>query len=111
QKKIPERKDYGIPEDAFVFCCFNQNDKYDTGSVNIWMKILHSVPNSVLWLWGNYDKLKQKLDSYGKEHGIDPKRLIVSTTEPSHKHLSRMRLAHLFLDTFNYNAHTSCSDA
>lgn len=111
QKNKPTRKEYGIPEDAFVFCCFNQNDKFDVDTVEAWMKILQKLPHSILWLWGNYHDLKNKITSYGKEWGIDEDRFVVSPTEPSPKHLARMRLADLFLDTFYYNAHTSCSDA
>lgn len=110
-KKKPTKKDYGIPEDVFVFCCFNQNDKLDTETMKAWMKILQSVPKSVLWQWGNYGNLKKKLSAYAKEHGVDSKRFIVSPTEPYPKHLARMGLASIFLDTFYYSAHTSCSDA
>ena len=110
-KKQLKRKDYNLPEDVFIFCCFNQNDKLDPETIRVWIKILKSVPKSVLWLWGNYDQLKKKLDCYAEAHGIEAHRFIVSPSEPSPRHLARMRLADLFLDTFFYNAHTSCSDA
>jgi predicted O-linked N-acetylglucosamine transferase (SPINDLY family) len=110
-KKPVSKGEYHIPANHFVFCCFNQNDKFDTETVNAWMKILQAVPKSVLWIWGNYMGIKQKLDDYGKKHGVNAERFIVSPTEPHPKHLARMQLADLFLDTFYYNAHTSCSDA
>lgn len=44
------RKQYGLPEDAIVFCNFNQLYKMDPITVAVWVKILKRVPNSVLWL-------------------------------------------------------------
>lgn len=37
---MPTRADYGISEDAFVFCCFNQLYKIDPETFSIWMNIL-----------------------------------------------------------------------
>lgn len=111
RKKPLKRADYGLPEEAFVYCCFNQNDKFDPDSVLAWMSILHRVPRSVLWLWTNCEQLKDNIEAYAKRHGIDPRRIFVSPSEPVTKHLARIALADLFLDTFCYSAHTSCSDA
>ncbi len=111
QNPLPARKEYNIPKDAFAFCCFNQNDKFDTETVTLWMKILSQVPGSVLWIWGNYENIGKKIKAFGEQFGIQPGRLIVSPTEPNPRHLARIQLADLFLDTLYYNAHTSCSDA
>ena len=42
---------------------------------------------------------------------IEPERLIFAKHLPLDQHLSRLKFADLFLDTFPYNAHTTCSDA
>ena len=42
---------------------------------------------------------------------VNSERLIFADRLPHDEHLSRLRVAHLFLDTFNYNAHTTASDA
>lgn len=110
-KAIPERKEYRLPEDKFVFCCFNQNDKFDTETVTLWMRLLAHAPNSVLWIWGNYEQIGKKLKAFGESFGVAEDRFIVSPTEPNPRHLARIQLADLFLDTLYYNAHTSCSDA
>jgi len=110
-KQIPDKKKFGIPSDAFVFSCFNQSDKLDTETVLSWMQIMRCVPKSVLWIWGNYDGLKQKLIDLGQKHSITKERFIIAPTQPNPEHLARLPLADLFLDTFLYNAHTSCSDA
>ena len=48
--KIYKRKDFGLPDKGFVFCCFNQNYKITPNIFNIWMRLLKNVNNSVLWL-------------------------------------------------------------
>ena len=40
----------GLPDDAFVFCCFNNNYKISPNEFDIWMRLLTKVENSVLWL-------------------------------------------------------------
>ena len=46
-----------------------------------------------------------------KKNGIDPNRLIFAEHLKIEDHLQRIKFADLFLDTFPYNAHTTCSDA
>lgn len=47
---LTSRRQYGLPDDAVVFCNFNQLYKTDPKIVATWVKILKKVPNSVLWL-------------------------------------------------------------
>ena len=49
-KKTFNRKKFGLPENSFVYCCFNQNYKISPSIFNVWMRILDSVNNSVIWL-------------------------------------------------------------
>ena len=49
-ENVPNRKQYGLSEDKFVFCNFNQLYKIDPGIFDVWMRLLKRVPNSVLWL-------------------------------------------------------------
>ena len=46
------RKDEGLPEDAFVYCCLNGMQKITPAVFEAWMRILGQVPGSVLWLLG-----------------------------------------------------------
>ena len=46
----PQRKDYGLPEDKFIFANFNQLYKCDPMTFKVWMHILKQVPNSILWV-------------------------------------------------------------
>lgn len=42
---------------------------------------------------------------------IDPSRLVFADHTPIDEHLARYKLADLFIDTFNYNAHTTATEA
>lgn len=107
----PSRADAGLPADAFVFCCFNQAYKIGPTEFTTWMRLLGQVDGSVLWLLRPDDEAAANLRREAAAHGIDPCRLVFAEPLPQAEHLARLRLADLFLDTFNYNAHTTASDA
>ena len=105
----PTRAEARLPEQAFVFCCFNNSWKITAPIFDIWMRLLQAVPQSVLWLLdtGISDHLRQE----AVFRGMDPRRLVFAARTTPDQHLARHRLADLFLDTLPYNAHTTASDA
>ena len=105
------RAQLGIPEDAFVFACFNNNYKITPAIFDSWMRILSHTPGSVLWLLADNPKAMDNLIREAAARGIDCLRLIFANRLPISEHLARHGLADLFLDTLPYNAHTTCSDA
>jgi predicted O-linked N-acetylglucosamine transferase (SPINDLY family) len=105
------RVDLGLPEGAFVFCCFNQTYKILPVAFDVWMSLLKAVPGSVLWLLECSALAERNLFRETVARGIDPSRLIFAAKEPLARHLARLQAADLFLDTFPYNAHTTASDA
>ena len=107
----PTRAQAGLPADGFVFCCFNAAWKITPALFEIWMRLLASVPGSVLWLLEDNADMPRHLRSAASAHGIDPARLYFAPRLPSAAHLARHRLADLFLDTLPYTAHTTASDA
>lgn len=44
------RADCGLPEEGFIFCCFNNSYKITPREFGIWMRLLNAVEGSVLWL-------------------------------------------------------------
>jgi predicted O-linked N-acetylglucosamine transferase (SPINDLY family) len=109
--KFQHRSELDLPENSFVFCCFNNNYKIQPNIFKIWMHILSIVDHSVLWLLMDDDALKTNLSNEAKNLGIDPDRLIYANRLPVSEHLGRHAFADLFLDTFPYNAHTTASEA
>ena len=114
-KKVSEkdftREILGLPIDKFVFCSFNSNHKINLKTFDLWMKILSKNIDSVLWVMNDNDLSKENLKNFASKNGIDPKRLVFAKHIPLNEHLKRLQLADLVLDTFPYNAHTTCSDA
>ena len=114
QREHPEpssRADSGLPEDAFVYACFNQSYKITEEVFGRWCRILHRVPHAVLWLLVPQEEIQAALRQRAVERGIDPARLILAPFVDPVDHLARLPQADLFLDTFPYGAHTTCSDA
>jgi len=109
--QAPSRRETGLPEGAFVFCCFNANWKITRPVFAIWMRLLEQVPGSVLWLKQPGEKTRANLVAAAKDAGIDPSRLIFAGTAALPRHLARHQLADLFLDTLPYNAHATGCDA
>ncbi len=109
---IPTRLSQGLPESGFVFACFNNSYKITPEIFDVWMNLLKVIPNSVLWLSKPSATAIENLQSEAKIRGVDSSRLIFASRVPGRKeHLSRLRLANLFLDTPNYNAHATAADA
>jgi predicted O-linked N-acetylglucosamine transferase (SPINDLY family) len=107
----PPRAECGLPEGAFVFCCFNQAFKIEPQVFSVWMRLLAEVPGSVLWLLAGAPEMVANLRREAAARGIDPDRLVFGPRMPKARHLARHRHADLFLDTLFYNAHTTASDA
>ncbi|MBS4046917.1 MAG: tetratricopeptide repeat protein [Alphaproteobacteria bacterium] len=105
------RADCGLPQDGFVFCCFNNTYKITPDIFDIWMRLLQAVPGSVLWLLEASAGVADRLKAEAQTRGVAPERLVFAPRMDQAEHLARQRLANLFLDTFHYNAHTTASDA
>jgi protein O-GlcNAc transferase len=116
-KRVPSsrvftREECGLPENAFVFCCFNIDYKFNPKVLDRWAKILLAVKNSVLWISENNKNFKCNITTEFEARGIECSRLIFAKrVELMTDHLARYKLADLFLDTYPYNAHTTAVDS
>src|SRR5262249_39254021 len=110
-ERTPTRREAGLPDQGFVFCCFNNNYKITAPVFDVWMRLLAAVEDSVLWLVRDNAAAENNLRKQAAARGIDPARLVFAEKQPLADHLARHRLADLFLDTLPYNAHTTASDA
>lgn len=105
------RAELGLPEDAFVFCSFNNNYKLDPTMFDIWCRLLQRVPKSVLWIMADNECAKENLIKEAQKRGINEARLIFTPRCNQADHISRQKHGDLLLDTFPCNAHTTASDA
>ena len=106
-----KRAEFGLPEKGVVFCCFNNSFKISPHEFDIWMRLLSKVGGSVLWLLEGNEWAAKNLRLEAENRGINPDRLVFAKRLPQVEHLARHKHIDLFLDTFNYNAHTTASDA
>jgi protein O-GlcNAc transferase len=106
------RAEERLPDDGFVFACFNNSYKINPAMFDIWMRLLLAIEGSVLWLPESRRTAVQNLAREAQARGVSPERLVFASFRQSPKeHLTRLKLADLFLDTLPYNAHTTASDA
>ena len=109
--KVFTKEELGLPNDSFVFCCFNNNYKITPNTFDGWVRILKVVEGSVLWLFEDNPFAVINLRKEAKARGLDPSRLVFAKRMKLPEHLGRHRAADLFIDTLPYNAHTTASDA
>jgi predicted O-linked N-acetylglucosamine transferase (SPINDLY family) len=109
--KTPSRSQEGLPQDAFVFCCFNAGWKITAAMFDLWIRVLAQTPGSVLWLRAAGDEASANMRQAARAQGVDPSRLVFAANADLAVHLARHALADLFLDTLPFNAHATACDA
>jgi protein O-GlcNAc transferase len=105
------RAEYELPDEAFVFCCFNQSVKITPQIFGRWMSLLRAVPGSVLWLLDDNACASANLKAAAVADGIAAERVVIAPRLAVAEHVARYRAADLALDTFPYTSHTTGSDA
>jgi len=105
------RARHGLPENGFVFCCFNNHHKINPETFDIWMRILGRVEGSILWLLEGCAPASSNLRKEAAKRGIAQERLVFAGNLPFAEHLARQRCADLFLDTLPFNAGATASAA
>ena len=115
KKKVSDKnfvkKDFGLPEDKFIYCCFNNHQKITPSIFKNWCEILEKNPESILWLLEHNEFSTKNIFHEAIKRGVDTKRILFAKKLKIEEHLARIQFADLFLDTFPYTAHTTCSDA
>lgn len=101
-----------LPDDVVIFANFNQLYKLEPGTFRVWLRILERVPNSILWLLRFPPAGEQHLKRFALEWA-GPQvahRVVFTDVAPKHVHIHRGRVADIFLDTPECNAHTTAAD-
>jgi predicted O-linked N-acetylglucosamine transferase (SPINDLY family) len=63
------RSELGLPDRAFVYCCFNSNHKITPNTFTSWRRILRQVEHSVLWLLQSHAKAAENLRQHAVANG------------------------------------------
>ncbi|KAI8912826.1 glycosyl transferase family 41-domain-containing protein [Gorgonomyces haynaldii] len=98
--------------DTLILANFNQLYKIDPQIFDCWLSILRQIPNAVLWLLRFPPLGESHLKSRALKFGHDVANRVIFTVDvaPKHIHIYRGRVADLFLDTPECNAHTTAAD-
>lgn len=101
-----------LPDDFVIFSDFNQLYKFEPELFKLWLRILKRVPRSILWLLrfpaaGEAHVLRSAKEWAGEEVAS---RVIFTEVAPKGVHIHRGRIADLFLDSLECNAHTTSAD-
>jgi predicted O-linked N-acetylglucosamine transferase (SPINDLY family) len=107
---VPTRTDCGLPGGAVVLCAFSQSYKIEPLVFDVWMRVLRELPAAVLWLLVPDATARVNLVRESEARGVAASRLVFGRFEPKARHLARIGVADLGLDTFFCNGHTTCSD-
>jgi predicted O-linked N-acetylglucosamine transferase (SPINDLY family) len=108
----PTRQEAGLPDTGFVFASFNNLYKIAPEMFALWMRVLASIEDSVLWLSQANPAAIRNLKREAEAQGISGERILFAPfVRAPDEHLARLRLADLFLDTLPYNAHATTCDA
>jgi len=110
QIMVTTRQQYGLPDDAIVFCNFNQLYKIDPATLKMWVNILLRVPNSVIWLLRFPQVGETNIHVAAQQMGLKPGRIIFSNVAAKEEHVRRGQLADVCLDTPLCNGHTTGMD-
>lgn len=108
------RADQGLPEEAFVICNFGSFSKMQPHLFGAWMRILHALPNAVLWLARTHRTPLQAFDrlrQIAREQGVRDEQIIFSEPMSREEHLLRYRLADVALDTYPQGSGTTAIEA
>ena len=106
-----KRKDFGLPDKNFIFCCFNNTFKITPNVFNSWSRILSKVDDSLLMIFVENPSSRSNLLTEMQKRGVKADRLIFADKLSRIEFLERNTVVDLFLDTFPYNAATTASDS
>lgn len=101
----------GLPADAFVFCYLGAAEHIVPERFAAWMRILHAVPGSVLWLQTDSEHVRDNLRVAALHRGIGGARLHFAEPATADRQAARYQAADLFLDTGPHNAGPAAGDA
>ena len=109
--KILSRSKFNLPDKSFVFCAINNSYKISIEVLKVWVSLLLKIDDSFLWLLESNPFMRVNILNELKKFKIPKSRIIFSGRVSHEDYLAQFRLADLYLDTFDYNAGTTASNA
>jgi predicted O-linked N-acetylglucosamine transferase (SPINDLY family) len=107
----PSREALGLPQDAFMFCCFNIKYKITPRVFDIWCRPLRAVPGSMLWPYEANTQAMRNLLREARARGVYSARCACAPSVAQAQKIARPPSADLFFYTLPCNVLTTASDA
>jgi predicted O-linked N-acetylglucosamine transferase (SPINDLY family) len=107
---LVERHQVGLPEKAFVMASFGNTYKITPDMFETWLRLLHKLPESVLWLIDDNEASTRNLKAFALARGVAPERIVFSPRTGHTVFCARLKLADVFLDTYPYNCGSTSND-
>ena len=76
ERDADARRTSGLPEEGFVFCCFNNNYKITPAVFDVWMRLLRAGRRQRAVAAARQRRRRANLRSEAQARGIDPARLV-----------------------------------
>jgi len=110
--RVFSRNEFKLKADAFVLAAFHSIQKVTLKEIDSWSRILTNIDNAILWISYTNKTAEKNIKNQFIKRGIDERKIIFSKKINSRKeHLSRHSCADLFIDSFNYNGHSTTIDS
>ena len=101
---------FGLTDEAFYFCSFNNNSKITKVIAESWARILRNADEAKLVLLSDNHDAKTNLQQFFADQSVSSQ-IIFFERFPTDQYLGLLSCCDLFLDTFPCNAHTTAADA
>ncbi len=118
-----DRRQLGLPESALVLAAFCASATLDPESFRLWMKLLKTLPDAVLWLPAHTPGIQHNLLREAAAQSVPASRLIFCkpplSSHPSFEagreqramHLAQIQSADFFLDPLRFSSSYNLCDA
>jgi len=103
------RAAHGLGSERPAVCSFNRVEKMDPTTFRLWASIAVAA-NATLWIMDN-PAAREQLTEEAAAAGLPPSQLVLAPKLPKDQHLARLGICSLVLDSTNYGAHTTATDA
>ncbi len=111
QKKFI-RKDFNLPNDAFIMAAFHRSHKITIKEINSWARILRKAKNSIIWISDTNSIAKENIYKAFKERFVNSEQIhFAKRMDSSEEHLARHSCADILVDTFYFNAASTAIDS
>lgn len=99
-----------LPERGFVMAAFGNVYKITPEMFAGWLRLLHRIPDAVLWLLDDNPVTTQALRAHAQAQGADLDRIVFAPRCDPRQFRAQLRLADVYLDTYPYNCGSTSND-